>query len=141
MSSYEGTCHCGQTTFKATLNEDLSKHILCHCDTCKILGGGAFTMNQIVPKDVLSFTKGGDSLKHYTYKGDSGNDVNCYYCPNCTTHVYHHQTVMGPDTIILRTGLLPAGRKSFPVGAEIFGKDKLSWEKEIATTFDVLPPQ
>ena len=48
---------------------------------------------------------------------------------------------MGPDTIILRTGLLAEGRKSFPVGAEIFGKDKMSWEKEIAHTFDTLPPQ
>ncbi|GAB7341631.1 hypothetical protein MBLNU457_7829t1 [Dothideomycetes sp. NU457] len=140
-TSYEGTCHCGQTAWKADLNQDLSKHILCHCDTCKILGGGAFTMNQIVPKNTLSFTKGGDSLKSYTYKGDSGKDVNCYYCPNCTTHVYHHQTVMGPDTIILRTGLLPQGRKNFEVGAEIFGKDKMSWEKEVATTFEVLPPQ
>jgi len=69
-----------------------------------------------------------------------GKDVNCYYCPNCTTHTHHHQTTMGPDTIITRTGLLAEGRKSFPVGAEIFGKDKMSWEKEVATTFDVLPP-
>lgn len=50
-----------------------------HCDTCKILSGGPLTMNQIIPKSALSFTKGGDKLKHYTYKGDSGNDVNCYY--------------------------------------------------------------
>jgi len=98
-------------------------------------------MNQIVPKSTLSFTKGESSLKSYTYKGDSGNEVNCYYCPNCTTHIYHHQLIMGPDTIILRTALLPEARKSFQVGAEIYGKDKLSWEKEIATTFDVLPPQ
>jgi len=48
---------------------------------------------------------------------------------------------MGDDTIITRTGLLAEGRKSFPVGAEIFGKDKMSWEKEVATTFEVLPPQ
>jgi len=48
---------------------------------------------------------------------------------------------MGPDTIIARTALLPEGRKNFPVGAEIFGKDKMSWEKEVATTFEVLPPQ
>lgn len=47
---------------------------------------------------------------------------------------------MGPDTIILRTGMLKE-MKDFPVGAEIYGKDKLSWEKEVAHTFDVLPPQ
>lgn len=69
----------------------------------------------------------------------AGNDVNCYYCPNCTSHPYHQQTVM-PDKIILRTVLLDEGKK-FDAAAEIYGKDKMSWEKEVATTFPVLPPQ
>jgi len=50
---------------------------------------------------------------------------------------------MGPDTIILRTGLLTEGRKQFSPAAEIFGKDMLSWEKKVAPAdhvFDVLPP-
>ena len=47
---------------------------------------------------------------------------------------------MGPDTIILRTGLLQGGDK-FPVAAEIFGKSKLSWEPKVAETFETLPPQ
>ncbi|GAB7361830.1 hypothetical protein MBLNU230_g1872t1 [Neophaeotheca triangularis] len=140
MSTYNGQCHCGNVTWNVKLEGDQAKHILCHCDTCKILGGGAFTMNSIIPKSNLSLTNNGSSLKAYTYKGDSGNAVNCYYCPNCTTHVYHHQEVMGPDTIIARTALLPEGRKKLEVGAEIFGKDKMHWEKEIATTFEVLPP-
>ncbi|KAK3115381.1 hypothetical protein LTR53_005328 [Teratosphaeriaceae sp. CCFEE 6253] len=94
--------------------------------------------NQIVPKSVLKITKGGEP-SNYKYTGDSGNSVNCYYCPKCTTHIYHHQEVMGPDTIVVRTGLLKEGR-GFDVGAEIYGKDKMKWEKEIATTFDTLPP-
>ena len=47
---------------------------------------------------------------------------------------------MGPDTVIARTILLPEGRKNFGVGAEIYGKAKLGWEKEIAQTFETLPP-
>lgn len=47
---------------------------------------------------------------------------------------------MGPDTIVLRTAPLADARKKWEVGAEIFGKDKMTWEKEVATTFDVLPP-
>ncbi|KAF2720918.1 hypothetical protein K431DRAFT_285387 [Polychaeton citri CBS 116435] len=139
MSSYDGVCHCGHHKWEVTLTPDQSKHILCHCDTCKILSGGASTMNQIIPKSALKITEGGE-LGCYTYKGDSGNDVNCYYCPKCTTHVYHHQTVMGPDTIILRTAVLPEARKTFDVGAEIYGKAKMKWEKEIAETFETLPP-
>jgi hypothetical protein len=106
----------------------------------------------------LKVTKG--SLKTYTYKGDSGNlalrlpsslppnppklnpsptgkDVNCYYCPNCTSHVYHHQTVLG-NKIIIRTGLLQ-GSKDFGVHAEIFGKDRLKWQPEVAKTFQGPP--
>lgn len=47
---------------------------------------------------------------------------------------------MGPDTIVVRTAPLPEARKSFPVSAEIYGKDKMSWEPKIAETFEVLPP-
>ncbi|KAK5017024.1 Mss4-like protein [Cryomyces antarcticus] len=140
MTSYNGKCHCGQTEWTVKLDKDKANHILCHCDTCKILSGSAYTLNQIVPKDTLSFSKGGDSLKHYTYQGESGKDVNCYYCPNCTSHIYHHQTVMGPDTVIVRTALLPQAVKDFQPSAEIFGRAKMSWEKEVAQTFDTLPP-
>lgn len=134
-------------------------------DQHKILGGGTYTLNQIVPKENIQLTKG--KLNSYTYYGDSGTypsypktptmsifhlhplnkytntfptgkAVNCYYCPNCTTHVYHHQTVMG-DKVVVRTILLEKG-KDFQPGAEIYGKARLPWEKEVAHTFETLPP-
>ena len=43
------------------------------------------------------------------------------------------KTVMG-DKIVVRTILLDQG-KSLKAGAEIFGKDRLSWVKEVAQTF------
>ncbi|KAB2574579.1 putative duf636 domain protein [Lasiodiplodia theobromae] len=140
MTTYHGHCACGQTKWEVTLEADQASHILCHCDTCKYLSGSAFTLNQIVPKSALKFTAGGDNLKAYTYTGESGKPVHCYYCPNCTTHPYHHQTALGDDKIILRTGLLDES-KSFKPAAEIFGKAKLAWEKEVAQTFETLPPQ
>ncbi|KAF2469005.1 uncharacterized protein BDR25DRAFT_264133 [Lindgomyces ingoldianus] len=140
MQSYSGKCHCGNTEWTAKLEKDQQGHILCHCDTCKYLSGSTFTLNQIIPKANLTITKGKDSLNRYTYYGESGKPVYCYFCPNCTSHVYHHQTVMGDDTIILRTGMLEQGLKEFKPAAEIFGKAKLPWEKEVAQTFDTLPP-
>ena len=68
----------------------------------------------------------------------AGNPVNCYYCPNCTAHIYHHQTVLG-DKLVVRTSLLQ-GTKDFKVAAEIFGKDRLKWQPEIAQTFEGPPP-
>lgn len=42
-----------------------------HCNTCKQLSGGTYTLNQIIPKANLKITQGED-LGKYTYKGDSG---------------------------------------------------------------------
>ncbi|KAF1936578.1 hypothetical protein EJ02DRAFT_387147 [Clathrospora elynae] len=139
MTDFKGHCHCGKTEWTAKLEKDQQAHILCHCNTCKELSGSTFTLNQIIPTKALKITKG-DDLGKYTYKGDSGKSVYCYYCKNCTSHVYHLQEALGEDKIVLRTGLLKEGIKNFQPGAEIFGKDRLSWEKEVAQTFEVMPP-
>ncbi|KAI9704966.1 MAG: hypothetical protein M1836_006746 [Candelina mexicana] len=136
MTTYNGRCNCGQTEWTVKLEKEQQNNILCHCNTCKQLSGSAFTLNQVVPKDAIKVTKG--SPKTYTYYGDSGKPVHCYYCPNCTTHVYHHQTVMG-DNLITRTILLDGGDKLNP-GVEIYGKARLPWQKEVAQTFETLPP-
>jgi hypothetical protein len=40
--------------------------------------------------------------------------------------------------VIIRTILLDNG-KEFPPSAEVYGKDRLSWLKEVAKTFETLP--
>ncbi|KZF22455.1 hypothetical protein L228DRAFT_153333 [Xylona heveae TC161] len=134
MATHTGKCDCGQLEWTVKLEDE--SHVLCHCDTCKKLSGGAFTLNQIVPKDNVKVLKG--DLKNYTYAGESGNPVHCYYCANCTTSPFHHQTVLG-DKYVVRTGLLDNYKELKP-SAEIFGKAKLSWLPEVATTFETLPP-
>ncbi|KAI9749296.1 MAG: hypothetical protein M4579_006926 [Chaenotheca gracillima] len=134
MSTVKGTCHCGQTEWSVKLADDNT--VLCHCNTCKLLGGGPYSLNQIVPKGNLSVTKG--KLSEYKYQGDSGKYVHCYYCPNCTSHAYHHQEAMG-DNIVIRTIFLEGGKDMKPA-AEIFGKDRLGWLPEVAQTFPVMPP-
>merc|ERR1712137_620369 len=83
-STYQAQCHCGHHKREWTLESDNQSHILCHCDTCKVLSGGPYTLNQIVPKSALKITSGGEPAK-YSYKGDSGNSI---------TSIYHHQEVM-----------------------------------------------
>ena len=140
MSSYNGHCHCSQVEWTAKLESEQQGHILCHCDTCKYLSGAPYTLNQIIPTAALTITKGKDNLGKYTYKGDSGKSVHCYYCKNCTTHVYHAQEALGDDKIVLRTVLLDGPGAGFKPAAEIFGKARFAWEKEVAETFEVMPP-
>lgn len=47
---------------------------------------------------------------------------------------------MGKESIVIRTANFEQGWKEFKPVAEIFGKAKLAWEKEVAQTFDVMPP-
>ncbi|KAI4118996.1 MAG: hypothetical protein LQ345_001027 [Seirophora villosa] len=128
MPTYTGHCHCGQIEWTVKIDEP--SHVLCHCDACKLLSGGESTLNTIVPASDFSITKG--EPKTYTYQGDSGNPVHCYYCPVCTSSPYHHQTVLG-DKYVVRTGLLQGG-KDFGVGLEIFGKDRAKWAPQVAET-------
>lgn len=43
------------------------------------------------------------------------------------------------DEIVIRTALLK-GSRDFKVAAEIFGKDRLGWQPELAHTFEGPPP-
>ncbi|EEH18798.2 hypothetical protein PABG_01117 [Paracoccidioides brasiliensis Pb03] len=137
MTTVKGRCHCGQTEFAVKM-ESLS-HILCHCDACKVINGSDYTLNQIVPKENFELTKG--NLGSYTYDGDSGNPVHCFFCPNCTTHIYHHQTVAGPKYVI-RTASLE-GAKEWQVAAEIYAMNNIKWQPTIAEAdhvFQLTPP-
>lgn len=69
----------------------------------------------------------------------AGNEVKCSYCPNCTSHAFHHQEVMGPDKLVVRTAFLE-GNQDWKVAVEIYGKDRNKWQPEIAHTFDMAPP-
>ncbi|GAB7353702.1 hypothetical protein MBLNU459_g4105t1 [Dothideomycetes sp. NU459] len=124
-NEHNGSCHCGAVTWTAKL--DVAEHVLCHCRTCQLLGGGPYSCNQIIPKDDLKIVSG--TPKVYTYTGASGKPVQCFYCGTCTSHIYHHQAVM-PENIIVRT-LLLSGGPEMPATGEIFGEGRLKWVREL----------
>ncbi|EMD69405.1 hypothetical protein COCSADRAFT_155591 [Bipolaris sorokiniana ND90Pr] len=98
------------------------------------LSGGTYTLNQVILAKALKITKG-DDLGKYTYQGASGQSVHCALL----LQKLHHIRIPpargpGPDNIVLRTGLLEQGIKDFKPLVEIFGKDLLPWEKEVANT-------
>ncbi|TKA62895.1 hypothetical protein B0A49_07561, partial [Cryomyces minteri] len=83
--------------------------------------------NQIIPKEDLRIFRG--VPKVYVYTGTSGKNVNCYYCGNCTSHVYHYQDAM-PDKVIVRTLLLDGG-DAMPATGEIFAEGRLGWVRDL----------
>lgn len=132
----EGGCHCGQIRFSATLPRQQGQragHILCHCRTCRLLSGGPYSCNQIIGKEDLQITQG--SLRKYTYTGASGKPVDCWFCGNCTSHVYHEQAAM-PGKVIVRTLLLDGG-EDFAVDGEIFREGRLDWAGDLERSLPV----
>ena len=136
----EGGCHCGQIRFSAILprpqgqhGSDNAGHILCHCRTCRLLSGGPYSCNQIIAKQDLQIIQG--SLSKYTYTGASGKPVDCYFCGNCTSHVYHEQAAM-PGKVIVRTLLLDGGEE-FAVEGEIFREGRLNWAGDLEKSLPV----
>ncbi|TKA71267.1 hypothetical protein B0A55_07340 [Friedmanniomyces simplex] len=114
---YRGSCHCGALEWMARLESP--EHVLCHCRTCQLLGGAPYSCNQIIPREDLVMTRGEPAC--YIYIGASGKKVRCYFCPTCTSHVYHHQDAM-PGKVIVRTLLLKGG-KTCPRPARSSRKD------------------
>ncbi|KAK4967527.1 hypothetical protein LTR66_011951, partial [Elasticomyces elasticus] len=98
-------------------------------------------------KPNVHITRG--DLKRYSYTDSSGQTVNCYYCSNCTTHVYRQ--VLDPNqpdkanvldmrnNIIILTTLTDQGNGLKPT-FEIFGKSKPNWEPLIAKTYEIVTP-
>lgn len=69
----------------------------------------------------------------------TGNSVDCFYCPNCTSNPYHHQHVLG-DNIVIRTSLLKGTHSWDKPALEIFDKDKFSWQPQTGDQSVAGPP-
>ncbi len=139
---WTGSCHCRDVGWEVRVPEgEEVKHTVCHCDTCKKLGGGPYSCNFIVPKDnfivpkdnfivpkeCITITRG--NPREYAYQGASGKDVHCFFCTRCTSHIYHHQDAM-PEKIIVRTLLLDGGNE-LEAGGEIFAEGALDWAQDL----------
>lgn len=63
-------------------------HPCSHCNACKLLGGGGYSLNNVTAKENFKITKG--ELKTYTYYGDSG-----------TEHVYPAFSSLSPTSLFV----------------------------------------
>lgn len=125
---WRGSCHCGDVGWRVHVPEgEELRHVVCHCDTCKKLGGGPYSCNYIVGENAVVVERG--ELAVYRYTGASGKGVDCFYCARCTSHVYHRQEAL-PGKVIVRTLLLEGGNE-IEAGGEIFKEGALGWARDL----------
>lgn len=80
-----GGCQCGAVRYQCTA-EPLALFV-CHCRECRKQSGSAFGMSLQVPRDSLTVISG--QPKFWSRSSDSGRRLNCAFCENCGTRVWH----------------------------------------------------
>lgn len=77
---YDGSCHCRQIQFRATL--DLAESIVCDCSICAMKGS---IVNRVEDTD-FELTSSVDELSLYTFNKHIAKH---YFCPTCGAHPFH----------------------------------------------------
>jgi hypothetical protein len=80
----DGTCHCGELAWEATI--DPQAVMICHCTDCQIMGGGAFQWGVLVPVGDFRLTRG--EPRGYLKQGTSGAMRRVAFCGTCSSTLY-----------------------------------------------------
>lgn len=98
-----GRCQCGSVVFECA--ETPLALYACHCTECRKQSGSAFGMSYQVPKASLALIEGEPKL--WPRVADSGNRVDCFFCPDCGSRLWHENSG-SPDGITVKAGALDA---------------------------------
>lgn len=96
-----GGCQCGAIRYE--LSGDPLKVVICHCRECRKQSASAFGISVFVPRERLRLTRG--SPKLWIRPTDSGHELECAFCPNCGSRLWH-QRVGSAETISVKGGSL-----------------------------------
>jgi hypothetical protein len=118
----EGSCQCGQVTYK--LHEAPKMVVACHCTECQKLATGPFSVTAVVDSGAIEFT---GELNEWSRVADSGNTNIASFCPRCGTRIYHYNP---GDPATLKLKLKPVNMADdtiFEPTAHVWVSKKLSW--------------
>lgn len=96
----EGGCLCGRVHYST--DAEPASVGLCHCKDCQKETGTAFNVVVAVPTPALSLQ---GTLKTFSARGGSGQEVHRRFCPECGTAILSEPDAM-PGVAIIRAGTL-----------------------------------
>jgi hypothetical protein len=96
-----GGCQCGAVQYE--LGEPPLQLYICHCAECRKQSASAFGMSVSVRRGAFHLLSG--SLKTWSRPTDAGNRLDCHFCTECGSRIWHEN---GPDTpnITIKAGSL-----------------------------------
>jgi hypothetical protein len=116
----EGGCQCGQVRYRLTGAPVWLT--ICHCNECKRQSGGAFGMSLRVREADVALLQG--QPKRWSRPSDHGGDVDCCFCPDCGTRLWH--TPVGSGFTHIKPGTLDDPSQVTP-RYEAWTKRKAPW--------------
>ena len=121
-----GGCHCGKITYEAVIN--LENVVICHCSDCQRLSGSAFRTVAMTESGAFKFLTG--TPKIYVKTGDSGNEREQTFCPDCGSPVYSTSVGEGPKVYGVRLGTVDQRDRITPRRQKWIGSSQ-SWTQKI----------
>jgi hypothetical protein len=122
---HEGGCLCGAIRYRFAAAPLATA--VCHCTNCRKQGGGAYSVNVVIP--AAAFEQTGET-KVFTDRGDSGNAVWRHFCPACGSPIVSLLEAAPPITIV-KAGTLDRP-DAFTPDSEVFCDSALAWVQPIA---------
>jgi hypothetical protein len=120
----EGSCQCGQVTYK--LHDKPLLVWACHCTECQKLSTSPFSVTAIIAKDAIEFS---GELNEWSRSADSGNNNNAKFCPTCGNRIYHYNP---EDLSTVKLKLKPTHLSDatlFEPSAHVWVSEKVNWYK------------
>lgn len=110
-NKFSGQCQCGEIRYEVS---GVSKSLfVCHCTECQRQSSSAFGMALWIQNPQLGLTRG--RLKKWVRRTPSGKDMECSFCPNCGTRLFHQ--IIGQDNVLsIKPGTLDDTSWLEPVG-------------------------
>ncbi len=120
MDTIEGGCRCGRIRYRMATDK-LPRVYACHCRDCQTWSGSAFSLQFILPENLLEVT--GEPLLYERTSAESGRTSYQRGCPGCMTRVYNTNSVR-PGLAVVRAGTLDRSDE-LDVVAHIWTKRKM----------------
>jgi len=132
-----GGCQCGKVRYEIDAAPAMSAH--CHCRDCQKATGTGHLTAALFPRAAVHVT---GEMKGYTSKGDSGQDVTRFFCPNCGSRILTQPAVM-PDMTIVAVGSLDDPNAIGDVGMALYAKHRNRWDHvhPSVQSFEAMPPR
>ena len=96
-----GGCQCGTARYEIT-GEPLELYV-CHCRECQKQSCSAFGISVYFRRKDFRLTQG--TVKTWSRATDRGGTLNCAFCPNCGSRLWH-QIAGEEETLSVKGGSL-----------------------------------